>query len=719
MNRAVEEVISVNSTTLAPTVYSVLRPHQKPHVETLTHIFEKRLVGYDPSDPGTGKTFCYYGVAENLWKSQRPPGQKVRLAIVCPNNIFPEWVRITKRFEHLFDVVLVCNLDKLARGNWIPWCDLRQADEQVIALDASSGSTEAKIDSVDVISKKLKSQSCPYVQRVAVKDQRNNQDTSDFTFVWKLPKFTHVVFDEAHRCREDGTGFNKLLTSLIETNSFVPIQRCPIRIQLVTATLTENPKSGLTMLLYMLQLIRFKSTVDAKRLLNQQPLRGQMTQRDAGVYKPYTNSQIDMRVMHHLLFHSENKIASRMTSEQAHANNDPNNPNNVLKLAVTNDARCEAYQMDFSKQSAISDSLARELEILQEHKRKTITRTPMTKSELENALTRLLKERREKEFAKLETIVYESLVDYEQGYNVAIFVNFRVSLQRVKALLEQQLPRTKRFARDKQDKVDKKIISTNVPDFSIVMGGQKDRERDYNIRLFEKDQTPIFLGTIGSAGTSISLHDTIGNHPRSTKISPPISATALVQCLGRVYRSGVLTNCKQRIIFCKGTVEERVANLLDVKIRGMDMINQGFVSDKTKTIFDWAQEIADNWYTGTEDNNNNNSYICQQLNPHNQQGRSDDVDMMNGYKQLMEFDSMRMMIDDGDDDYCGSRVIYGNNNNNNDNENDSNNNNKNNYSSYPNSDYNYNNNNYNNYNNYNTFNNGNHYNTNDSSMEID
>jgi hypothetical protein len=68
-------------------------------------------------------------------------------------------------------------------------------------------------------------------------------------------------------------------------------------------------------------------------------------------------------------------------------------------------------------------------------------------------------------------------------------------------------------------------------------------------------------------GISLSFHDTEGTRPRYVIISPPTSATNLLQCIGRSFRTNVKSSVIQRIIFAEGdTIEESIKNGLNAKM---------------------------------------------------------------------------------------------------------------------------------------------------------
>ena len=83
----------------------------------------------------------------------------------------------------------------------------------------------------------------------------------------------------------------------------------------------------------------------------------------------------------------------------------------------------------------------------------------------------------------------------------------------------------------------------------------------------------------------MSIHDLHGNHPRITLLSPTFNATELVQALGRVHRAGAKTKSLQRIVYIANTVEEKIADKLEKKIKNLNNLNNGDL-DLTNINFD-------------------------------------------------------------------------------------------------------------------------------------
>lgn len=141
--------------------------------------------------------------------------------------------------------------------------------------------------------------------------------------------------------------------------------------------------------------------------------------------------------------------------------------------------------------------------------------------------------REELELEKVDHIIPNIVQDWENGYKVVIFVNFKETIE----LYAQ------------------KLIKEGIP-FSLIYGDQTVDERSKEKINFIKGDVHILISTIASGGTGISLHDIKGGEPRISYIMPPESATILKQALGRIYRFGLMSPVHQKIIFGKGNIND-------------------------------------------------------------------------------------------------------------------------------------------------------------------
>ncbi len=163
-------------------------------------------------------------------------------------------------------------------------------------------------------------------------------------------------------------------------------------------------------------------------------------------------------------------------------------------------------------------------------------------------LTVILYARMRIEQLKIPTLIDETKKFLAENASVAIFVNFTNTLETLKAELK-----------------------TNC----VIYGKQTLEERDHNIAEFNTDKSRIIICNSRSGGVGISLHDTIGVHARVSIISPSWSAQDIIQVLGRTYRARGKTPVRQRIIYCSGTVEEKICENMKSKINNIASLNDG------------------------------------------------------------------------------------------------------------------------------------------------
>lgn len=171
-------------------------------------------------------------------------------------------------------------------------------------------------------------------------------------------------------------------------------------------------------------------------------------------------------------------------------------------------------------------------------------------------LTLMLRARQISEASKLPLIAEQVDDAVEQGMSVAVFVNFQDSLATLAEVLKAHSPVT-------------------------IHGGQTAEERQAAIDGFQADTRRVIIANIQAGGVGVSLHDLNGNHPRLAIISPTWSAVDLRQTLGRVHRAGGKTKSIQRLVYAAGTVEERVASVVESKLARLDTLNDGELSTVT------------------------------------------------------------------------------------------------------------------------------------------
>ena len=145
----------------------------------------------------------------------------------------------------------------------------------------------------------------------------------------------------------------------------------------------------------------------------------------------------------------------------------------------------------------------------------------------------------------------------DNGYSIAIFVNFRETMEHLCKQLNTEC---------------------------VVHGQQTMAERQGCIDDFQSNKVNTIVAIMQAGSVAISLHDIHGGHPRMSLISPSFSGQDLVQALGRVHRANGKTPCFQRIIFCAKTFEEKISERVMEKLKNLSAINDGdFVGPNIKT----------------------------------------------------------------------------------------------------------------------------------------
>jgi hypothetical protein len=166
------------------------------------------------------------------------------------------------------------------------------------------------------------------------------------------------------------------------------------------------------------------------------------------------------------------------------------------------------------------------------------------------AITQSLRARQTAELQKCGAIVEMAIDARDKGESVAIFVNFDHTIEALAELL----------------------------DTKCIIRGESKNENNYDrasaIREFQANRQPFILVNNQAGGAGVSLHDPITQKPRTSLISPPWSALVLHQVLGRTLRlaGGFST---RKLLFTKGTVEERVMNRVQTMTHCLEALTDG------------------------------------------------------------------------------------------------------------------------------------------------
>lgn len=160
---------------------------------------------------------------------------------------------------------------------------------------------------------------------------------------------------------------------------------------------------------------------------------------------------------------------------------------------------------------------------------------------------------RYRQIAELNKVgpIVERVRDYiDEGLSVCIFVNFRETLAHLA-----------------------KCLNTR----SLIFGEQErlNIDRDKVIDDFQANRERLLIATVDAGGESINLHDLHGSHRRISLICPTYSAIKLLQVMGRTHRSGTKTIPIIKLLYAAGTIEEKVARMVNSKLDNISALNDG------------------------------------------------------------------------------------------------------------------------------------------------
>jgi superfamily II DNA or RNA helicase len=164
-----------------------------------------------------------------------------------------------------------------------------------------------------------------------------------------------------------------------------------------------------------------------------------------------------------------------------------------------------------------------------------------------HVLTQILRARQLAEAAKVPDLVEMVTDAVDEGYSVAVFVNFTNTVTALKEVLGAAV--------------------------SVVYGGQSASDRERDVQLFQSNTNRVIVCNIAAGGVGVSLHDVHGGHPRMSFISPTFNVKEHIQALGRVHRAGSQTPAVQRVLVAAKTIEEKIIAKLEEKRRDMDVLH--------------------------------------------------------------------------------------------------------------------------------------------------
>lgn len=338
---------------------------------------------------------------------------------------------------------------------------------------------------------------CPYIKY----DNENN------TFIWANNIL--IIFDEVHRCKDHKTLNGKLLMSSKEKNN---------KVLMLSATIIDKPE-GFKIYGYMLgfydQLKHANNWI--KYIIRESTKKKTKNTNTNIIYFQEMNNRIYP------------ERGSRMRISEL---GDQFPKNQVV---------AECYDLD----KDVINEIEQMCQNIKKYKEQINNEKEESDEVKKHRFAEITEFRKKIELLKLPIII-DLTNDYlENGYSVAIFINFRKSM---KILMDK--------------------LNTNC----VIRGTQTIEERNDNIEDFQSNKARIIICNIQAGGQSISLHDIHGGHPRVSFINPSYSSINFVQCLGRTCRAGAKTPALQRIIYTTTKMESEICKTIQKKLKFMKNI---------------------------------------------------------------------------------------------------------------------------------------------------
>jgi superfamily II DNA or RNA helicase len=384
-----------------------------------------------------------------------------------------------------------------------------------------------------IIARKIKGN---YVCNFPFVDIKKNPYSGQMKYVWKLPLRNDIliIFDECHKGTGDNTSQGKVFLASKPYNKL-----------LLSATLAESPYNfkNIGLLAGLYTEFNFNSW-----LVGLGNFKGKYGWQSVSVAD-------DMQTISKMIFP---KFGNRVRKIDI-----PDFPD-IQNIA-------ESYNIpDVNKFNEAYDNFMFDLEETENTRQKLIEikEKETTKSKVDlivkkirelqaNKLVLNLRYRQLTEFLKIPVFVDLVKENLDNGFSVAVFVNF------TETLLE---------------------LSKKLKTSCLVHGGQTGSlglaERNKAIENFQVDRQRVIICNIAAGGIGISLHDLNGNYPRVAIISPTYSAKQLVQVLGRIHRSGAKSKAINRLVYANNTVEVDVCSAVSEKIDAINALNDADLAEK-------------------------------------------------------------------------------------------------------------------------------------------
>jgi superfamily II DNA or RNA helicase len=320
-----------------------LLDYQFLHIFNLMTAFRSKKIVVDGSDPGTGKTYTSIALCKQL---------RLKPFIICPKTVMPTWALVCKIFG--VTPLGIVNYETIKAGKY---------------YDINNNRVE-----------------CDYIE-VSAYDEKNVE------FKWKLPRYSIIIFDEVHKCKNKKSLNGKLLLSTKDQ----------WKVLLLSGTLADKPES-FHIFGYMLGF--YKNMRQAGNWI-----KGMIRQDKACLGK---KNDVKLSAINRQIYPEK---GSRMR---------------IVELGSKfpeNQVSADCYYISDKYKSEVNEAF----ETI--NKYDTELTSALAQNDNAQILGKLIKARQKLELIKIPII--KNLVDdyTENGYNVVIFVNFTQTIHKLAAAL--------------------------------------------------------------------------------------------------------------------------------------------------------------------------------------------------------------------------------------------------------------------------------------------
>lgn len=479
-----------------------LRDHQREPAQRLCDILQSHRTAADFSDTGTGKTYVAAAVAATL---------KMATLVVVPKVAINQWYRAA---EHFGDTLSVMNYDMLRTGRtpfgkWDNNPPTGFTSEEFYVCQCC----QQKVD----LEKYHPCYCHPEGIHCLVLKKKP----------WRYGKFHFssevrmVIFDEGHRCGA--------LDSL-NADIMIAARRDVLRGLVLSATGACSP----------LEMRAMGYFLDLHTLEYETWIRGKVRSKFSTWAGRYGVRREPMRGLQWRVGAEQQlQIMSEIRNEII--------PARGVRVCVDDipgfperEITSELYDLDENNQiDWLYSEMADALRGLAEHSALDVAP--------DHPLTQLLRARQKIELLKVP-IAVELARDYvAKGYSVALFVNFRQTLDALR------------------ERLHLRCIIDGSP------AGQRNRQS--SIDLFQLDRERLIGINNEAGGLALSLPDVNGRYPRVGLVFPSEKAKTMRQIFGRFHRDGSKSKCFYRVILAAGTCEVSMHRNLRNKLNNLDALN--------------------------------------------------------------------------------------------------------------------------------------------------